>query len=355
MRTSEWCLDKAGAFDADFARLRGVMDFDLHGCSILLTGGTGFFGLWLVELFDWLRRVEKMDITVHVVSRDPAAALAQRPVYNDRPWLRFVHGDVRSFAPPTGRIDYILHAATDTSAAAGGRALEMFDVIVGGARHVLQMAKLLQSVRVLLVSSGAVYGAGDASAGRTPECCATAPDPLDLSSAYGEGKRACEALGAYMAQQASFDVVTARCFAFVGAGLPLGGHFAIGNFIRDAIEERDVVLSSTGQSRRSYLYAADLAVWLVALLIKGRAGAAYNVGSDLDIDILSTAHIVRDTLAPYRSVSVKKNPSTGVSYYVPSIERARSELNLDVWTPLDQAIMRTAQDARRYGLYGGKT
>ncbi len=352
MRAFEWSLDQPGAFDADFSRLRSVMNFDLHGRSILLTGGTGFFGLWLIELVDLLRRVEGMDITVHALSRNPAAAVVQRPVYRDRPWLHFIAGDVRSFAAPAGRIDYVIHGAADTSAAAGAHAIELFDVITGGTRHVLNMANDLACRRVLLLSSGAVYGAAS-TVDKMPETLTTAPDPLALSSAYGEGKRVCEALGAYMSQQASFDVVTARCFAFVGAGLPLSGHFAIGNFIRDAIHGNDMRLNSTGQSRRSYLYAADLAIWLVTLLLKGRTGVAYNVGSDQGIDILSTAGLVRDTLAPGRSVTVAEGASTSASFYVPEIGRARSEFGLDAWTPLEVAVRRTAEDARRFGLHGG--
>ena len=355
MRATEWSLGETGAFDADFFRLRSAINFELHGRSILLTGGTGFFGLWLIELFDWMRRVEGMDIIVYAVSRDPAAALVQRPVYKARPWLRFIQGDVRSFATPVGPIDYILHAATDTSAAAGGQALEMFDVIVGGTRHVLEMAEKLGCSRVLLVSSGAVYGSSAAAAGKIPETRQTAPDPLAISSAYGEGKRACEALGAYMAQHGSFDVVIARCFAFVGAGLPLGSHFAIGNFIRDSLEGRQLLLNSTGKSCRSYLYAADLAIWLLTLLLRGRAGTAYNVGSDQEIDILSTAQLVRDLVAPRCSVIIAENPATDASFYVPAIGRAREELGLDLWTPLDLAILRTAEHAKRFGLYGGNT
>ena len=353
MRSTGWILNATGAFDADFARLRRAIDFNLHGRSILLTGGTGFFGLWLIELFDWLRRAEGMDITVHVVSRDPEAALRRRLVYNERPWLRFIKGDVRSFHAPLGPIDYVLHAATDTSAEAGQSALAMFDVIVGGSRHVLEMARKLGCGRVLLVSSGAVYGLSSATEGKIPETRGTAPDSLALTSAYGEGKRASEALGAYMAQHAAFDVVTARCFAFVGAGLPLDGHFAIGNFLRNALQGRQLLLNSTGQSLRSYLYAADLSVWLLTLLLKGRAGAAYNVGSDHEIDILSTARLVRDMVAPQCSVTVAENPATGATFYVPSIARAREELGLKVWTPLDHAVLRTAEDARRCDLYGG--
>lgn len=349
MASAEWVLDSSGAFDNDFERLRDkTQGIDFDGCTLFLTGATGFFGLWLVEFFDWLRRAKRVDITVYVLTRDPEAVFAHRRVYRERPWLHLTRGDIRTFEPPRTRIDYILHGAADTSAQAGRSAFELFDVLCGGARHVLDIAANVGCRRVLLISSGAVYGSV-LSSEKIHESRLSAPDTMLPSSAYGEGKRVSEALGTFAAQAAPFEVVTARCFAFVGAGLALSGHFAIGNFVKNAIENRNVLLNSTGKSQRSYLYAADLVIWLARLALQGRAGAAYNVGSDQELDIHATACLVRDVLAPDCSVSVADNASTVVSYYVPQIERARSELGLDVWTPIGLAVRRTAEDARRFG------
>jgi dTDP-glucose 4,6-dehydratase len=349
MKVVEWRLDRSGVFDGDFARLRDKAEgLDLDGHAVLLTGGTGFFGLWLVEFFDWLRREKRMDIAVYALSRAPERVLSQRPIYWERPWLRLFEGDVRAFEPPVDHVDCLVHGATDTSADASARALDMFDVIFAGTRRALGVAARVHCRRVLLISSGAVYGSIQ-SPGRIAETCGAGPDTMLPSSAYGEGKRMGEALGTFMAQQAPLEVVAARCFAFVGAGLPLSAHFAIGNFIRDASEDRDLLLNSTGASQRSYLYAADMAVWLTTMLLKGRAGAAYNVGSDRAVDIHAAACLVRDVLAPSRSVRIADNASTKASYYVPDIERARDELGLDVWTPLEFAIRRTAEDAKLFG------
>ncbi len=345
----KWRFDEQAAFDEDFDRLRSRIHFDLNNRTLLLTGATGFFGLWLIELMDWLRRVERMEMTVYVLSRDPEDAIRNRPMYRDRKWLRFIRGDVRSFLPPDESIDYVIHGAADTSADAGANGLELLDVLGNGTRHVLDMARQLGRPRVLLVSSGAVYGASRIR-DKFLETRLTAPDPLKPSSAYGEGKRMSEAIGACMANQSELDVVIARCFAFVGAGLPFDGHFAIGNFIRDAVDGRDILLRSTGESCRSYLYAADLAIWLVALLLTGKSGEAYNVGSDEEVSIISTAGLVRDCLNPALSIKIKESADAGVSFYVPDITKAQTELGLGVWTPLETAIRRTANDSRRFRL-----
>ena len=144
----------------------------------------------------------------------------------------------------------------------------------------LEFAAMAGVRRLLYVSSGAVYGAQPADLAKIPETYSGACDPLDPRTAYGQAKRLAEHLCGVSAANSALETVIARAFAFVGPGLPLDGHFAIGNFIADALAGREIKVKGDGTAMRSYLYAADLAAWLVKLLAQGESGAAYNVGSD---------------------------------------------------------------------------
>ncbi|MCU7239314.1 MULTISPECIES: NAD-dependent epimerase/dehydratase family protein [Pseudomonas] len=318
------------------------------GKHLLITGGTGFFGKWLLSVLAELNR-QGAEVTVTVASRDPQRFLSSWPVCRYFTWLDWIPGDIRELSALPGRnADFILHAAADTSAAAGDRPLELFQTIVQGAQRVYELALRSGMARVLITGSGAQYGSLPVSGG-VCETYAGACSSNTPSSAYGEGKRVQETLGALYGHSHGLEVVMTRCFAFAGPGLPLDGHFAIGNFVRDALLADEVVLNSSGEAVRSYLHGADLAIWLLTLLIKGKSGVAYNVGSDSAVSIAELARRVVARLAPHKTVRVLGRPEgLSRSNYVPDISRAR-ELGLEVWTSLDASIDSMATWASRDG------
>ena len=250
---------------------------------------------------------------------------------------------------PRGDISHVIHGATDTSVEADRQPLQLIDTIVNGTRRVLEFASAAGAQRVLLLSSGAVYGAQpngmDAVSEDYPGACAT----TDRKAAYGQAKRLAEQLATIFHANSSLDVVIGRLFAFVGPGMPLDTHFAIGNFIRDAVAGRDIVVTGDGTTVRSYLYAGDLAAWLLRLLAAGRAGRVYNVGSDAAVSIAELAALVAGTVPGAKGYVIQGTPDPDAlrSRYVPAIARARDELGVDVWTPLDEAIRRTARWASK--------
>ncbi|MGE8325399.1 NAD-dependent epimerase/dehydratase family protein [Pseudomonas urmiensis] len=310
----------------------------LSGKHLLVTGGTGFFGRWLLALVNQLNR-GGADIEVTLVSRDPETFLSAMPGYRGCAWLHWQVTDIRRLSTLPGRpAQLIVHAAADTSAAAHARPLELFETITEGARRVFDLAVHSGCERVLITGSGAQYGDLPCDSG-VPEQHAGACASNQASSAYGEGKRAQETLAALYAQAHGLPVVMTRCFAFAGPGLPLDAHFAIGNFVRDALFSDEIVLQSSGEAVRSYLHGADLAAWLLLLLVRGEPGQAYNVGSDQPVTIAELAARVIARIAPHKPLRIMGRPVEGAarSFYVPDTRRAR-ELGLQAWTSLDGCI-----------------
>lgn len=318
----------------------------LQDQRLFITGGTGFFGCWILETLLGANRRFGLNAQAVVLTRNPNSFLAKVPHLAGDAAVTLIDGDVRTFSFPEGRFDGVIHAATEASAKlVAEQPLEMYETVVEGTRRVLEFARTAGARSLLLTSSGAVYGRQPHSLPNVDEGYAGAPDPCQAASVYGTAKRTAEQLCSIYEKLYGIECKIARCFAFVGPHLPLDSHFAIGNFIRDAMDGREIRVSGDGSAFRSYLYAADLAEWLWTIFLRGRSCYPYNVGSGNAVSIEELAHLVGNTLAPGVPVRIqgKRNSARPAERYVPSVARAEAELGLQVRTTLSSAIERTAR------------
>jgi nucleoside-diphosphate-sugar epimerase len=323
---------------------------EVRGQRLFLTGGTGFFGCWLVESFCHVNRELGLGAQATVLTRDPAKFAAKCSHLAGDSAITLLRGDVQDFDFPAGEFRYVIHAATEASLKQSTeQPLEMLSTILAGTERTLEFAAQCGARKFLLTSSGAVYGKQPPEMTHVPESYAGAPDPLDAASVYAEGKRASELMCALhqktaAAKGVAFEAKIARCWAFCGPHLPLDAHFAIGNFIGDVLAGRPISIGWDGTPRRSYLYAADLTIWLWTILLRGPALVPINVGSAHDVSIRELAEVVAATLAPATEIRVAKQAVVGAvpARYVPSVARAEEMLGLRETVGLEEQIRRTA-------------
>ncbi|NLX26360.1 MAG: NAD(P)-dependent oxidoreductase [Lentisphaerae bacterium] len=294
-----------------------------------MTGGTGLFGKWLLDRF------QRLDVEIVILSRNPAQFFSQFPLFGKSPNITLIQGDVRNFHFPSRSFDYVIHAATEASAKLEHEnPSEMYSVIVDGTQRVLEFSKQANVKRLLYVSSGAVYGIQPPELSHIPESF-----PCNPVTAYGKGKLKAE----QMCLGSGIETVIARPFAFVGPWLPLDAHFAIGNFIGNCLRNEPIKIKGDGTPIRSYMYGSDLAEWLMALLLNGRVGEAYNVGSDDAISVADLAGLVRSIAGTDNEILVRGSQIPGAlpSRYVPSVRKARDELGLGIKVAQKTAIRHT--------------
>jgi nucleoside-diphosphate-sugar epimerase len=311
----------------------------LAGKRIFLSGGTGFFGKWLLESFLYVNRTFQLNACLTVLSREPQTILLECPHLKNESALRFLQGDVCSFEFPPDKYDLIIHAATPAGLKfAQEKPDQMHAIIVDGTRRMLDFAKSAEASRFMMTSSGAVYGPQPHDISHVPETYAGTPVTV-----YGKAKLLAEEMCLEAGDRHGFSVVLPRGFAFVGPYLDLDIHFAIGNFIRDCLEDRPIIIHGDGTPWRSYLYAADLAEWLWTILLRGKHAQAYNVGSEEAVSIRDLAYRVRQCAQTSNPVNIMQNviPGTNAARYVPSVQRALVELGLKPRYSLDEAILRT--------------
>jgi len=293
---------------------------DLAGTRLFVTGGSGYLGRWMLESLAWAVERLEIDVRVVVLTRDPERAAVRMPHLTRIGWLR---GDVRNFDFPAGEFDRVLHLAGEPD---GPRYRDdpapLIATVIEGAQRVLDFAVQAGVDRFLLVSSGAANG---------------------RTGTYAEAKRAAEMLAT---REHRLIIPIARPYAILGPFIPRIGVFAASSFLRGAICEGRINVEQP-RTIRSYLYTADLAIWLWTILERGHTHAAYEVGSDQPVTLGNFAQRIADRIEPRPKVTLSNGLSA--ERYVPDIA-GTCELGLDVVIDLDTAIDRTVTWAREHWL-----
>jgi len=325
------------------------LDFILHhaatslsrlaGCKVFIFGGTGFIGKWLLESLIAFNRQSTNLIEISVLSRNPQKFCDEFPHLHQG--VQFYEGDVESFRFPAGTFDFVVHGATDISLdTLKNRDRRIVETMRRGTQAVLNFCRKAEVGRLLLLSSGAVYGVIPTDMIRVKEDFAQSSRVQRPLTAYGEGKRVSEQMCAGMAEENDIEIMIARCFTLAGPYLPLDAHFAIGNFLRNALAGETIRIKGDGTQLRSYLYTADLVVWLLRILTHGKNLYPYNVGSPEYLSIRELAFKVRQVvggsdLLIEQSLDSLQPPAR----YVPAVGRASRDLKLTAWTDIDQILL----------------
>jgi nucleoside-diphosphate-sugar epimerase len=318
----------------------------LRGKSILITGGTGFFGIWLLLFLDFANTELNLKISVEVNSRNPDKFLSTFPQFLSKSWILWNKSDIRNFVPNRANFDFVIHGATTSASETfyGTEPIEKFSVTYDGTKRLLEQLKNYTIENFLFMSSGSVYG--HTSTGLISENDPTAPLTNKLDASIGHGKRSAEFLCfATMESNPKININIARCFSFVGPYLPLDLHYAIGNFIKNALLGEPISLESPGYSVRSYLYVSDAISWLMQLLLSENQGEVFNVGSEEAITIKNLAGIFSSFTGSELTFNITTNNGTFntplVDFYVPNTSKIRNSLGVREQVRLQSAITRT--------------
>jgi len=329
--------------DVALAIARAGADFpSLKGKRILVTGGTGFFGVWMLTALVQVMESLKGDLEIAVITRDSRSFLGHNPQFNLSPNLRFLNGDIRSINLAGESFSHLIHMATTRAneTFSKERQINKIDLLYAGTRNLLEQLGSDLEV-VLFTSSGVVYGVPSADSA-IHESKLTRPDNLQADSALAYGKLLAEYLVSYFSGEFGYKYNIARCFSFLGQGLPLDIHYAAGNFIADAVNSRPIRVLGSGQECRSFMYIGDALAWLLRLLVEP-TNDAYNLGSEKVMTVLELAQIVAAVAGKPDQVEVLGQKllegNFRRQFYVPSTRKIRSQFSsLEEWTTDSEAF-----------------
>jgi nucleoside-diphosphate-sugar epimerase len=332
---------------------------EMSGCRLLIAGGAGFLGYYLVQsALRWRRRRpagEAIDVTV--VDSYVRGLPAWLDALKGDPHLRLEHHDVtRPLPSDFGDFDYLVHAASIASPTYYRlRPIETMDANVNGLRNLLDYCDARQlagrAVKgVLFYSSSEIYGDPTPENIPTPETYRGLVSCTGPRACYDESKRYGETLCVNFAQQKGVPVKIARPFNNYGPGLKITDRRVIPDFARDILSGRDIVMLSDGSPRRTFCYIADAVVGYFKVLVRGRPGEAYNIG--VEQPEISMADLAEKLAAIGRQVlgyqgRVVRQQSADRDYLVdnpsrrcPVITKARTELGYDPAVTLDEGLTR---------------
>jgi len=303
-----------------------------------ITGASGLFGSWFISFIDWChaRQISSPQIT----------ALVRQNTIPVRSFIKPVIGSLESFNERS-KFDRLIHlaapSARDTYYGMSDR--DKLQQLYLGTKNILDFASNNVDGRCLFASSGAVYG-GFPIGHNTPitELNRSAPLPVEVGVGLGLGKRVTEFLVNDYCRDGSIDAVIARCFGFVGPGLPTDLHYAIGNFVFSAVQGKDIVVNGDGAPIRSFMYLGDAIYWLLEILENGNSGEDYNVGSTEAISIEELAKLTQECINPDIKIIIKgisnSSPGNPINYfYVPDVTKSLSSFNLLPPVTLQDAII----------------
>lgn len=314
--------------------------------SLLLIGGTGFFGKSILDSFQ-RGALDQWGIDrVIAMSRYADALMATAPQLIDS-HVELVNADIGK-VESLPMADYVIHAAASTDARNYlTRPEAERKNIQAGVYNYCHLAPIFhRHSKIVYVSSGAVYGTQPPALEMLPEDYIV-PNQNDIPEGkrdYAIAKRDAENAFKNLCVQ-GLAASIARCFAFVGPWLPRNQHFAIGNFIKDGLSGLPIKVKATYPVYRSYMHSDDLVTWLMTLAEYADTSCqAYNVGSDVAVTMGELAQLVAKQFGVEAAVPIQTENK--VDRYIPSIEKARSKLGLELKFSLEEALRTTIASIR---------
>lgn len=328
----------------------GTIWEELRNRRVFLTGGSGFFGSWLLEGFCHANRQLGLNARVIVLTRDARRFASKLPHLTEQDGVEIEEGDFRNFRSPSGPVDYVIHSLVpDVEATYKSSSQNLYEFFADSVTRLLDLVQEKRSHGMLLCSTGAVY-AHQALGRPFTEQDSMAQGGHDMSSLYGPIRRSAELIALLRFVDRQLPVKIARGFTFTGPYLQLNTLYAIGNFISDVLNRRAVLIKGDGTDVRSYMYGTDLSVWLWTVLLRGKAGQAYNVGSSQSLTLREIADRASALTSPRLEVIVKGKHDPLLpfkSFYVPDVSKAKHDLNLRENVSFDEALERTYRFFKR--------
>lgn len=252
---------------------------ELAGSKVLVTGATGLIGKLIVSsLCAFNRTSGKAPVTVYAVVRNISKAEAEFGYIKDENCI-FICSDIESFTETDVSPDYIIHCASNTSSRNFvNDPVGVIRTNITGTQNILEIARKCSAAKVVFLSTMEVYGTPSTDE-IIDEQHSTNLMSTEVRSCYPESKRMCENICVSYMSEYNVPVSIIRLTQTFGPGVDYNDGRVFAEFARSAVESRDIVLKTKGETKRSYLHVYDAVTGIFSIMLRGESGQAYNLAN----------------------------------------------------------------------------
>ena len=335
-------------FDQEFHDLSAntIRKFQkLKQSTCVITGGAGFVGQWLATLIEYLNRHHGFDTKIVLIDKQFDLLQQTRPDLCQNNAIELLKLDVRNIQELPNETNWVIHAAAspDTRMHASNPC-EVMSVITDGTAAILKVLARCSHLHMCLnISSGLIYGHQELDAESIGEKMTAAVNCASATSSYAEAKRYAETLCQAYRSQYKLPVVTVRPFTFMGPFQSLNGPWALNSFIKDALMNNCIRVLGDGKTLRSYMYASDMAIWILTILLNAESGEVFNVGQPEGVHLGDLANLIKTEL--HQDLPIQLNMGNFNPMYhlrfVPNVDLAMKRFELSIKHNLIESLQKT--------------
>lgn len=306
-------------FEEDLNRIaQELKNLEYTNKNFFITGSTGLIGSVLIKALVFANR--QYNLGNHIVAQFRNLKKA-KSIFNGYADISFCVGDVREMISYVGKVDYIIHAASET------KSMNMIEFPVetlwtalSGTKNLLDFAYEKKVEKMIFLSSMEAFGTLS-SEGRTTEEKLGYIDLRNVRSCYPESKRMVENMCICYLSEYGVPVTISRLAQTFGAGVSVDDTRVFAQFARSAMNGENIVLHTTGKSYGNYVYTADAATAIFTLLKRGESGECYTIANESSsMQIKDMAELVASHVANGKIEVVTDIPNGKQLGYAPDVK-----------------------------------